>query len=67
MGDSNPIDTSKKLQSALTSLSNLATANNSQINAYNTLNNIYGYNISSTFFSIRRIFRQFNKEWLRFK
>lgn len=40
MGDSNPIDTSKKLQSALTSLSNLATANNSQINAYNTLNNI---------------------------
>ena len=40
MGDSNPIDTSKKLQSALTSLSNLATATNSQINAYNTLNNI---------------------------
>lgn len=40
MGDSNPIDTSKKLQSALKSLSNLATATNSQINAHNTLNNI---------------------------
>ena len=40
MGDSNPIATSNKLQKALNSLSNLATASNSQINAYNTLNNI---------------------------
>ena len=40
MGDSNPIATSKKLQSALNSLSNLATESNLQINAYNTLNNI---------------------------